>query len=477
MTAEDLKWLESLNEKAANENHGRLTLDVFEEIISFFEATAALRQPFATIDSPPVLAFDEMQAAFDYTISEEGQKWASEVYPYWHDLRDNRLNQPLMPSLKFETGAETDDADAYVCFRRREVRQIRKTRGRDAQVVEKLKKLRRELEDARQLVHTINAREKLNLDKFEIDRKVFDQRQELKQVKIQHGIKGDKGDDDELLITPRPAARPTPQAELISGGAGNAQHRPSTLKLTASGRLELRNAPEQDLRQLADVREEADALVRQSVETKIQRHREWNRGFTDDTWKPICPPDWARATAGSAHLPVIAEVQLPTPPASVEGDAEDKMDVDPATAEPKDLPTPPSDGGLPKTMFRFQSPPAAAKKTLPTFRRRYGRLGRLRIDAVRPRRVLPAPVSGVVYDSDSDMDDASDSEAGDVAIVPVDYYSSWNLNYRASLMNTARKQDAAQQQQQQQQAASESARKSASAPAVSDAPVATGGAQ
>ena len=75
------------------------------------------------------------------------------------------------------------------------------------------------------------------------------------------------------------------------------------------------------------------------------------------------------------------------------------------------------------------------------------------------------------------MDDASDSEAGDVAIVPVDYYSSWNLNYRASLMNTARKQDAAQQQQQQQQAASESARKSASAPAVSDAPVASGGAQ
>ncbi|KAF2157963.1 hypothetical protein K461DRAFT_219932 [Myriangium duriaei CBS 260.36] len=425
VTSEDEKFIASLNESKAAKD-GRLTFDLFEEVVSFFEATATIRQPFATIDNPPVLSFEEIQSSFDYTISDDGQKWAPEIYPHWHGLRMAKSNQSLMPALKFETGAETDDSDAYVCFRRREVRQARKTRGRDAQVVEKLKKLRRELEDARQLVHSINAREKLNLERIECDRKVFDQRQELKRVKIQHGIKGDKGDDEELLINQRPVVKPKPKAEVVA-----TQQRPTTLKLTASSRSDVR-PPEQDLVQIEDLREEAEAMVRRAVESKIQKHREWNRGFTDHTWRPICPPDYTRA--GSSHLPTITEVQLPTPPASVEGgdEAADKMDVDQPDkdAKPRDLPTPPSDAGA---------------KSLPTFRRRYGRLGRLHIDAVRPRRVVPSSASGVVYDSDSDLETPDDEgEDDDVVMYPLDYWNGWNLSYRASLMMSARKPDQSQ---------------------------------
>ncbi|GAM86716.1 hypothetical protein ANO11243_047350 [Dothideomycetidae sp. 11243] len=465
VTSDDEKFIASLNESKAGKED-RLTLDLFEDVISFFETTAAIRQPFATIDNPPVLAFEELQSAFDYTISEDGQKWSAEIYPHWHGLRMATSNQPLMPMLKFETGAETDDSDAYVCFRRREVRQARKTRGRDAQVVEKLKKLRRELEDARQLVHSINAREKLNLERIECDRKVFDQRQELKRVKIQHSIKGDKGDDEELLINQRPVVKPKPKAEVIA-----TSQRPTTLKLTSSGRQEARQ-PEQDLIQLEDLREEAEAMVRRAVESKIQKHREWNRGFTDDTWKPICPPEYLRAR--SSHLPTITEVQLPTPPPSVEGgdDAADKMDLDkdPNTAQepkelPKDLPTPPSDAGMAgesKTMFRFQSLPSSAKKSLPTFRRRYGRLGRLHVDAVRPRKVVAGAASGVVYDSDSDVETPDDDgDSDDVVMHPVDYWSPTYLNYRASLMAAARRPEQSQGSQPP-----ESARKGGSAVAT-----------
>lgn len=209
LTDEDDKFLQNLNQGKSQANgndkdgQGKCSEDIFEEVMSFFEETAKTRQPFAAVDNPPVLSFDELEQSYDDTISPEARRWAGDIYPHWQSLRLERGNLSLLPDLKFETGQETDDADAYVCFRRREVRQARKTRGRDAQVVEKLKKLRRELEDARQLVHCINQRERLNSERAEQERKVFEQRSELKRVKIAQGIKGDKGDDEELLINQR----------------------------------------------------------------------------------------------------------------------------------------------------------------------------------------------------------------------------------------------------------------------------------
>ncbi|PSK56674.1 hypothetical protein B9Z65_6298 [Elsinoe australis] len=466
-TEEDDDFLSKLNTSRAAKD-GRLTIDTFEEIMSFFESAATTRQPFASIDNAPVLAFEELQAGYDDTISPEGQKWAAEVYPHWHSLRLAKGNRSLMPNLKNETGAETDDADAYVCFRRREVRQARKTRGRDAQVVDKLRKLRRELEDARQLVHSVNAREKLALDRIDVDRKVFEQRQELKRVKIQHGIKGDK-DDEDLLINQRPIVKPKMKLDT----AGGAQ-RPAMLKLSAGQRPDARGPPEQDLVQLEDLKEEAEAVVRKAVETKKQKHRDWNRGFRDDTWFPLCPPDDERDGVG--YLPVVREVQLPTPPASV-ADKDEKMDVDQKPdgekEAPKDLPTPESEGAerASASTFKFQSPPGEAKRSLPAFRRRYGRLGRLHIDAIKPRRIIPAEKSGVVYDSDEDMEMADSDH--DVVVYPVDYWANWNMNYRASLMISSRKTD-----QQHQQQADQAARRSSSAAggAPSDVSMANGAA-
>jgi hypothetical protein len=98
--------------------------------------------------------------------------------------------------LQFETGQETDDGDPYVCFRRREVRQIRKTRGRDAQSAEKLRRLRKELEDARQLVALVRQRELARKEMLGIERQIFLQRSEVKEMKRKLGVK----DDDEDLI-------------------------------------------------------------------------------------------------------------------------------------------------------------------------------------------------------------------------------------------------------------------------------------
>jgi enhancer of polycomb-like protein len=197
-----------LNFNTSKKDDEKLSEDIFEELMSFFDLKSDKSHPFASISNAPVLTLEEAESYYDdpedeTNLSVEARKWAKEVYEHWRSRRVQNGNRSLLSSLKFETGADTDDNDAYVCFRRREVRQARKTRGRDAQVTEKLKKLRRELEDARQLLISVNQRERLIKQRIETERQVFEQRSELKKVKVQQGIKGEKGEDEELLVNQR----------------------------------------------------------------------------------------------------------------------------------------------------------------------------------------------------------------------------------------------------------------------------------
>ncbi len=194
MSAEDEQFLKLLNSKKAKAPY--CTEDQFEDVMNFFEETAFTKQPFAAVDNPPVIPFEEMENAFDEAPSDSAREFAKDIYVHWKAQRLKRGNRSLMATLKFETGQETDDSDPYVCFRRREVRQARKTRGRDAQVVEKLKKLRKELEDARQLVHLVKQRELGRKDQLALEKQIFEQRAAVKEAKRNLGI---KGDDDDLI--------------------------------------------------------------------------------------------------------------------------------------------------------------------------------------------------------------------------------------------------------------------------------------
>ena len=76
------------------------------------------------------------------------------------------------------------------------MRQVRKTRGRDAQSAEKLRKLRKELEDARQLVAMVKQRELTRREMLAVDRLLFEQRAKVRETKRSLGI---KGDDEDLI--------------------------------------------------------------------------------------------------------------------------------------------------------------------------------------------------------------------------------------------------------------------------------------
>lgn len=195
MDEEDELALKLLN-KSLPAEQAPCTEDQFEEVMNFFEETAQTKQPFAAVDSPPVLPLEELQEQSDNTIPPHVRNLSKFLYEHWKSRRTATGNRGLAPRLKFETGQETDDSDPYVCFRRRELRQIRKTRNRDAQSADKLRKLRLELETARNLLLMIKRREFLRKETLEMDRLVFEQRMAFRETKRKLGMKG----DEDLLI-------------------------------------------------------------------------------------------------------------------------------------------------------------------------------------------------------------------------------------------------------------------------------------
>jgi len=200
MSHDDRIFLTQLNESSKRSPNKRplpCSEDQFELVMQFFEDTSSFKQPYATVDNAPVLSFTEMEASFDETIDDTARLFAKDIYEHWKESRLATENHPLMPSLKYERNVDTDDADPYVCFRRREVRQARKTRGRDAQIVEKLKRLRIELEHARQLMHLTKQRELARKEQLALDRQIFEQRASVKETKRNLNIAGDELD---LLI-------------------------------------------------------------------------------------------------------------------------------------------------------------------------------------------------------------------------------------------------------------------------------------
>lgn len=202
MITEDDEFLKTHNSRRPASAH--LSEDDFERIMEVFEDTAAESAPYAEVDNTSI-PYELMSPAINHHIREKAvQTHAKAIYEYWRSRRQAVGNKSLHPSLKFETHQEHDDMDPYVCFRRREVRQTRKTRARDVQVADKLKKLRRELEDGRQLVVFSHRREVYKRELLKTDRLIYEQRAKLKETKIKLNI---KADDDDLVNTKPQNAR------------------------------------------------------------------------------------------------------------------------------------------------------------------------------------------------------------------------------------------------------------------------------
>ncbi|KAF4461779.1 enhancer-polycomb 1 [Fusarium albosuccineum] len=401
MTTEDDEFLTQYNSKAPPS--GPLSEDDFERIMEVFEDTAAEQTPFASVDNT-VAAYDMMVPALNHLGSAAILQHAKPVYEYWKSRRQDAGNKPLHPTLKFETHQETDDTDPFVCFRRREARQTRKTRARDNKIAETLKKLRRELEDGRQLVLMAYEREMLKRELMTMDRAVFEERARLKDVKLRLGIKG----EDEDLVNQKPQKRKPVEAHIVQ--------RPPGAHLRQPVRTDGRTL-DADLVLLKDKLAEREHELGLDIAMKVQNHRKWNQNHIDLTRDPLSP---VKEQGTELKFRPAKTQYLMTPPASTSSE----MDVDedaPDTMQ-LDKPEPP--------VFQFTAGSSEPSKTSqPAFRRRIGRLNRLWIDrrgmVTPPRENSEEYSDRWRYDSDSDDDEPP--------VYEVDPFDTRALKFRATI--------------------------------------------
>ncbi|KAI0199034.1 enhancer of polycomb-like-domain-containing protein [Astrocystis sublimbata] len=413
MTTEDDEFLKIHNSRKPT--HAHLSENDFERIMEVFEDTAAESTPFAEVDNTSV-PFEMMSPAITHHIREKAvQAHVKAIYEHWSRRRQAVGNKSLHPSLKFETHQEQDDMDPYVCFRRREVRQTRKTRARDVQVADKLKKLRRELEDGRQLVVFSHRREVIKRELLKTDKLVYEQRGKLKETKIKLNI---KADDDDLVNT-KPQKRPKTEPQPPPRAPSQNQLR---LAVRPDGN---RSMEPVELALLRDKQAERQRELLHNIELKVQEHRRWNSNYIDLTADPLPP---MKEEQEQKFRPAKT-TYLMTPPAS----ASDSMEIDdtPLASEKSDK----SEKSVAPFVFQAASPEDSDQEDMPSFRRRVGRLGRLFIDR-RPGK-LRMGLSSPVRESSSFQSDQwkydDDDDDDEMPVYRIDTNSLRQMRFRSTI--------------------------------------------
>lgn len=109
------------------------------------------------------------------------------IFEHWSSRAKEYLDCHVMPTLKTVETWSNDD-DPFVCFRRRDVKPMRKTRRSEAQCLERLRKLQTELELAKQLAEMTDKRERMNRESLCLNKAAFLQKCVLRETKRKLGL-------------------------------------------------------------------------------------------------------------------------------------------------------------------------------------------------------------------------------------------------------------------------------------------------
>ncbi|ODQ68163.1 hypothetical protein NADFUDRAFT_5639, partial [Nadsonia fulvescens var. elongata DSM 6958] len=265
----DEEFLKQLREKLPTP----CTEDEFEQIMYRFESTIDIKQPFLSMDASQILSYQEIAdyviktvqdaendpSSPDFILSLSNQPGPSSslyktalkrntkksllstfkqfgeiIYPHWKQRRQQRGGHSIFPRLKFEDN-EKDDSDPYVCFRHRELRQVRKTRRTDTNSSEKLRRLLVEMHTAKQLVEMVAKREFTRREALQIEWDIFEHRAKVKELKRVLGI---KDEDDDLVAHKK--KKPNTNAHN-SADPSTAQGASANISATSSSKANVNN--------------------------------------------------------------------------------------------------------------------------------------------------------------------------------------------------------------------------------------------
>ena len=98
MDTEDEAFLASMNRK--RNSLTQCSEDQFEEAMNCFEETAQAKQPYASVDSPPVLLYEEIESSMDDYLDDHARPFTKDVYQHWKTRRQEAGNRQLVTGLK-----------------------------------------------------------------------------------------------------------------------------------------------------------------------------------------------------------------------------------------------------------------------------------------------------------------------------------------------------------------------------------------
>ncbi|KAI0065205.1 hypothetical protein BV25DRAFT_146653 [Artomyces pyxidatus] len=194
---------------AISEDEFELVMDLFEKL-THENAEFLHRGIGQKAIVPPFAAFEE---SFGSTLEPDAfaafsapswipspfamVRYAKAIYPHWRDRKIERNGQRIVPVLNYN---ESDTKnESYICFRRREVKNIRKTRASQASSSDKLIRLQQELLTTYELAKGILVREQLKREAIAQTRAVWGKRDEMIALKRKYPTLGAK-EDEELLF-------------------------------------------------------------------------------------------------------------------------------------------------------------------------------------------------------------------------------------------------------------------------------------
>lgn len=148
----------------------------FEAVMAWAEGTAVrLSEPAVTLDS----------AARSLPWLQKAEFPLQRVLEHWQKRHREGALCGRLPHLKHEDLGKIG-ADPYVCFRRRELRQQRKTRRSDAQCLDRIRKLRYELETMAAAMSIAVRRDQWRADAIRAEGDIFGAYLQIDTIRAEH---------------------------------------------------------------------------------------------------------------------------------------------------------------------------------------------------------------------------------------------------------------------------------------------------
>ncbi|KAI8147612.1 enhancer of polycomb-like-domain-containing protein [Fennellomyces sp. T-0311] len=235
----------------------------FEDVMYQIDSTVSCQLPHLNLDPSQIPRYTDLLEMLPESF--RTNRFDMEpIVEHWRSRRMKRNGNAIIPHLQSEDILK-NEIDPYVCFRRRETKPIRKTRRTDQQSLERLRKLRNDMEKARNLLEMVLRREKIRKESLNQEHAVFEKRCEIREYQRVLGIK-----EEEALM---PISKKKRKTAAEAGSSG------TTIKIPLSRlRRDTENGDRHD-----------KSPMQLAIEAELTKKREEDLPYEDVTECPYQP--------------------------------------------------------------------------------------------------------------------------------------------------------------------------------------------